>query len=300
MNNDLGVWVAGEALIDFIEVNGEKKPIVGGGAANTAIALARLDVPTSFIGGISKDNFGKLIEVTMRDVDLTLTKRSDLPTAYAEVLLDSAGSASYRFQLENTATFDFRREWLPNDSPRLLHVGTLATLVESGASELFSWASSLKVPIIYDPNVRSSVLNDRDRYRKIVERWAGVSKIVKLSEDDLEWLGYESGREFLDFGTELVVLTRGNKGISGFTKNKSVAVPALAIDVVDSIGAGDTVGAVIAEMFIKLGFDEVLDDLQRVLTRACAAAAITCSRLGANPPSLSELNQQIAQSGSIA
>jgi len=284
------VWVVGEALIDLVPAGDARKPIVGGGPANTAKALAKLGVPTSFIGGISSDRYGDTIRDELVNVDLGLSLRSDLPTALAIVGLDEIGSASYEFKLEDTATFYFSREWLPISAPEVLHIGTLATIIEPGASELFEWAKGLNVPIVYDPNVRPSVLGHKSRYREVVEQWAGVSKVVKLSSEDMEWLGYEGTSRFFDVGAELVVVTHGSDGLTGYTKSGSVSVPGVKVEVVDTVGAGDTVGAVLMEGLIKYGFSELLGEkLFEVLTRAAKAASITCSRVGANPPTAEEL-----------
>lgn len=282
------VWVAGEALIDLLP-NGELKlPVVGGGPANTAKALSNLGFATSFIGGISSDEYGKLIEdeLSSYGVDLSGALRSELPTAIAEVELSESGSASYKFKLEGTATFAFG-EWLPEGNPRVIHIGTLATIIEPGASALFKWASSFSSPIIFDPNIRNSVLADRGKYRKQFERWTKIASIVKLSEEELSWLGYTVD-EILKLGPELVVLTRGSKGLSGFRAGNRVDVDGVAVEVVDTIGAGDTVGAVIAEGIINYG--ELKGEvLQLVLQRAAKAAAITCTRAGAKPPNDAEL-----------
>jgi len=284
------IWVAGEALIDLVPYGDSRIPIVGGGPANTAKALAKLGIPTSFIGGISSDRYGDLISAELAGVDLRLSLRSDLPTALAIVSLDESGSASYEFKLEDTATFDFSREWLPISAPEVLHIGTLATIIEPGASELFEWAKGLNVPIVYDPNVRPSVLADKSRYREAVERWARISKVVKLSSNDMEWLGYEDSDRFLDLGAELVVVTHGADGLTGYAKSGSVSVPGVKVEVVDTVGAGDTVGAVLVEGLFKYGFSALLGEkLFEVLTRAAKAASITCSRAGANPPTTEEL-----------
>ena len=282
------VWVAGEALIDLLP-NGESKlPVVGGGPANTAKALSHLGFPTSFIGGISSDEFGKLIEVELSSygVDLGRALRSELPTAIAEVELSEVGSASYKFKLESTATFAFG-DWLPEGNPEVIHIGTLATIIEPGASALFEWARGFSSPIVFDPNVRSSVLADREKYRKHFERWAEIASVVKLSEEDLSWLGYTVD-EILYLGPKIVVLTRGAKGLSGYRASERIDVDGFAVEVVDTIGAGDTVGAVIVEGLINHGELEG-DTLKSVLKRAAKAAAITCTRLGAKPPSISEL-----------
>ena len=283
------VWVAGEALIDLLP-NGESKlPVVGGGPANTAKALSNLGFSTYFIGGISSDEYGKAIteELLEYGVDLRLANRSPLPTALAKVTLDRSGSASYEFKLAGTATFDFG-DWLPAGKPAVLHVGTLATIVEPGATVLYEWAKRLSVPIVFDPNIRSSVLSDREKYRSYFEKWVGISKVVKLSDADLEWLGY-SVTDLLKLGASLVVLTKGDVGISGYVEGEVVQVPAVTVTVVDTVGAGDTVGAIVVEALVK--YPELSGEiLKRVLERAAKAAAITCSRAGAKPPTRSELN----------
>ena len=284
------IWVAGEALIDLVPIAGERVAIVGGGPANTARALVRLGLTPSFIGGISSDDFGKAIEKELQDVDLSHALRSDLPTALAEVTLDKSGSASYKFKLDATATFDFHAFWLPKGIPSILHIGTLATLVEPGASELFKWAKDLNSVIVFDPNVRSSVLNDRKKYCEIFERWASISKIVKMSQEDLDFLGFSNGSQIIGIGPELVVVTKGSEGIDGFTGEGIVSVPGVRVDVVDTVGAGDTVGAIIVEGVIRYGLEDLKNrSLFGVLTRAAKAAAITCSRAGANPPTQEEI-----------
>ena len=290
MNQSKKIWVAGEALIDLVPSGDSRIPIVGGGPANTAKALAKLGIPTSFIGGISSDKYGDSISSELADVDLSLCRRSELPTALAIVSLDKSGAASYEFKLDGTATFDFSRNWLPSSSPEVLHIGTLATIIEPGASELFEWASGLTSTIVFDPNIRPSVLGDKARYRKAVERWVGISKVVKLSSEDLEWLGYADGKAFFELGAELVVVTHGASGITGFTPEGSVSVPGIKVNVVDTVGAGDTVGAVLVEGLVTHGIEALTGEkLFEVLTRATIAASITCSRAGANPPSRDEL-----------
>ncbi|NCX76989.1 MAG: carbohydrate kinase, partial [Actinobacteria bacterium] len=141
------VWVAGEALIDLLPRDGASMAVVGGGAANTAKALANLEIDVSWVGGVSSDEYGNLIRRELESVDLSLANYSSLPTALAKVSLDRSGSASYEFLLNGTATFDFDLNWLPSGSPKILHIGTLATIVEPGASNLFDWAKGLKTKV---------------------------------------------------------------------------------------------------------------------------------------------------------
>lgn len=283
------VWVAGESLIDILSVKGQSFPVVGGGPANTAKSLARLGINTTFIGGISRDIYGQLIYEELRNsgVYLDLTKVSDLPTAFSKVTVDELGFASYEFKLENTASFEFG-DWLPTGKPDLLFVGSLGTIINPGASALLDWSTKIDAPIVFDPNVRPSVLSEKDKYRDNFEKWAAISKIIKLSDDDLRWLEY-SEKELFNFGASLVIVTKGARGISAHYGKEEISVPAIEVDVIDTVGAGDTVGAVIVEGVLKFG-ELYGENLRFTLERAAKAAAITCSRSGANPPTLHELD----------
>ena len=296
------VWVVGEVLIDLIPEGADRKPVVGGGPANTAKALAKLGINTQFIDGISTDQYGQMAkkELITAGLKLDYVKYSDKPICLAIVSLSNLGSATYEFAIENTATFDFTLEWLPNpqtDRPSLLHVGTLATAIEPGASILFEWAQSVAkvAPIVFDPNIRPTVISDREQYLAQVERWVGISSAVKVSDDDLKWL-YPSleieqvVNNWLKKGPSLVVVTYGVKGITGYRKGEVVIVEAVKVKVVDTVGAGDTVGAILVEAIVKDGLDSLTGArLESMLKRAAKAAAITVSRVGANPPTSEEL-----------
>jgi fructokinase len=297
------VWVAGEVLIDLIPDSEELQPIVGGGPANTAKALAKLGVDTQFIDGISSDRYGQMVknELLTAGVKLDYVKYSDKPTCLAIVSLSESGSATYEFVIENTATFDFILEWLPNpqtERPSLLHIGTLATVIEPGASVLFEWAQSVAkvVPIVFDPNIRSAVISDRKQYVAQVERWVSISSAIKVSVEDINWL-YPSieieqvVNDWLIKGPSLVVVTYGDKGLTGYRKGEVVSVEAVQVKVADTVGAGDTVGAILVEAIIKDGLASLTGlRLEMMLKRAAKAAAITVSRVGANPPTSEELD----------
>ena len=293
------VWVAGEVLIDLIPTDGDSVAIVGGGPANTAKALARLGFNSYFIDGISTDAYGvqARAELLADGVKLEYAKSSDAATCVAQVTLDPQGSASYQFSIDGTATFDFDESWLPDAAlpPAVLYVGTLSTIVEPGATNLFNWAKSVKAPIVYDPNIRTSVLNDRVRYLAIVQKWALISSVIKMSEGDIAWLYPDvdfrhAAENFINEITQLVVVTRGANGIDGYTEDREVSVRGVKVEVVDTVGAGDTVGAILVEGIVKYGLDNLVGlTLEKVLKRAVQAAAITCSRAGANPPTIQEL-----------
>ena len=304
----MAVWVCGEALIDLIPVrpgSDQRQVIPGGGPANTAHALARLDIPTEFIGGLSDDQYGQRMrsEFIAGRVGLTFTPEHQLPTCLAIVSIDVDGGATYEFKIDGTATFAFTAENLPDPKviqPDAIYIGTLATIIEPGASILKDWIIQAKdyAPIIYDPNIRSSVISDRSRYQEVVKEWVALSNVVKASEDDLAWLYPETdpleiARSWVSIGVQLVVITKGENGIVGVTENQEVSIPGVKVEVIDSVGAGDTVGAVLVEALVEFGLEKLTSELlSHILHRAALAAAITCSRAGANPPTKAELLQR--------
>jgi fructokinase len=216
------------------------------------------------------------------------------------VTLSASGSASYEFLIDGTATFDFDSSWLPDPErlkPSVIHIGTLVTVIEPAASVLYTWAVGVGefAPIVFDPNIRPSVMGDREKYCQAVEKWVGISSVVKVSDDDIAWLYPGQSQQsvadrWISQGVALVVITRGANGLMGCTANSCVEVDGVKVDVVDTVGAGDTVGAIIVEAITKGGVSALKGDtLKGVLQLAARAAAITCSRAGAQPPRKHEL-----------
>jgi fructokinase len=296
------VWVCGEVLIDLIPDGTERKAVVGGGPANTAKALSKLGITTQFIDGISTDKYGEMAlkELQKDGVLLDFVKFSDKPTCLAIVSLNSKGGATYEFVIDDTATFDFSHSWLPDTTdkkPLLLHIGTLVTAIEPAASVLFEWAKKVAsvAPIVFDPNIRPAVMSDRDQYVKQVERWVSISNAVKVSDDDIYWLypGQDLDKvtkRWLEMGPELIVVTFGDKGLAGYRENSKISVDAKKVVVADTVGAGDTVGAILVEAIIEDGIGKLTNErLSLMLDRAARAAAITVSRSGALPPGRDEI-----------
>jgi len=296
------VWVCGEVVIDLIPDGTERKAVVGGGPANTAKALSKLGITTQFIDGISTDKYGQmaLSELQKDGVLLDFVKFSDKPTCLAIVSLNSKGGATYEFVIDDTATFDFSHSWLPDavdKKPLLLHIGTLVTAIEPAASVLIEWAKkvALVAPIVFDPNIRPAVMSDRNEYVKQVERWVSISNAVKVSDDDIYWLypGQDLDKvtkRWLGMGPELIVVTFGDKGLAGYRDNSKISVDAKKVIVADTVGAGDTVGAILVEAIIEDGLDKLTNErLSLMLDRAARAAAITVSRSGALPPGKDEI-----------
>lgn len=290
--------MAGEVLIDILPTG----DVVGGGPANTAKALARLGYEVDFIDGISHDAFGlKARKELERDgVSLDLCLVSEKPTCTATVTVNSNGGASYEFLINGTATFDFNNASLPDPErlkPSVLHIGTLATIIEPGAGVLFDWALRVGefAPIVFDPNIRPSVMGDRAIYAASVEKWVGISSIVKVSDDDIKWLYPdetldEVARRWIAQGVSCVVVTRGAHGLIGYTEHGIEEVDGAKVDVIDTVGAGDTVGAIVVEGIIQHSVSGLTGHvLNGVLHKAAIAAGITCSRAGAQPPHKHEL-----------
>ena len=297
------IWVCGEVLIDLIPgADGVRVGHVGGGPANTAKALARMGHDVQFIDGLSTDEDGQAARKNLLDdeVKLDLALTSDKPTCLAIVSLDAKGGASYEFKIAGTATFDFSLDWLPDPSrykPNVLHIGTLVTAIQPCADVLYDWALQVAefAPIIFDPNIRPAVLSDRDAYVALVEKWVAISSVIKVSDDDLVWL--YPGQELADIasrwvkdGVALVVVTHGAQGLVGYTADGATKVDGVKIDVADTVGAGDTVGAIIVEAMVEKGIMTLIgEELEATLRRAAIAAGITCSRKGAQPPYKHEL-----------
>jgi len=291
------IWVCGEVLIDLLPGTPERVAVVGGGPANTAKALARLGHDVQFIDGISTDTYGQSAraELLADGVKLDLALTSEKPTCLAIVSLNENGGATYEFKTDGTATFDFDLNWLPDPSvhkPQLLHIGTLVTIIEPGASVLYDWALQVAefAPIIFDPNIRPSVMGDHDLYQAAVEKWVAISSVIKVSDDDIAWLYpdlsvEEVAKRWVSDGAALVVVTRGANGSIGYTADGVEEAAGVKVDVVDTVGAGDTVGAILVEAIIEDGILSLQNEgLKKVLKRSAAAAAISCSRAGAQPP----------------
>ena len=179
----------------------------------------------------------------------------------------------------------------------MLHIGTLVTIIEPGASVLFDWAVKVGefAPTVFDPNIRPSLMADRVKYAAAVEKWVSISSVVKVSDDDIKWL-YPTdsldvvAHRWIDAGVSCVVITRGAKGLIGFTASGMEEVDGVKVNVVDTVGAGDTVGAIVVEGIIKHSVHGLQGQvLNALLHKAVIAAGITCSRAGAQPPRAHEL-----------
>ncbi|MFF7240663.1 carbohydrate kinase [Streptomyces collinus] len=301
------IVVAGEALIDLVPHGpgalADLKPALGGGPYNTAVALGRLGSPTAFCSRTSHDAFGEALLDGLRraGVEVSGVQRGPEPTTLAVATVGSGGSASYSFYVDGTADRLFT---VPDTLPagtRAVSFGTCSLVLEPGASayeELMRAAAAQGLFTALDPNIRAGLIPDADAYRARFRGWLPSVTLLKLSEEDAEWLG-GTPREWLDAGPSAVVLTRGGDGLTVLTRDGAeYSVPGEKVEVVDTIGAGDTVNAALLH---GLSAQDALsarglaalgpDGWQRLLRFAARAAAITCSRAGAEPPFANELGE---------
>jgi fructokinase len=307
------IVVGGEALVDLVDDRGSRRAIAGGGPFNTAIALGRLDVPVAFLGAVSRDAYGEMLTRLLLDagVDTSLEHRSDLPTPQATVHRADDGRNSYTFSLGATAFTDLSADLLPPlpESAWAIHVGTLALAVDppAGAYEALLDREAGRRGIILDPNVRPAIFGDADAYRLRFERLARLADIVKLSDDDAAWIypGLSFGdviETILGFGPRIVALTCGPGGALARSKDAAVDVPGVAVNVADTVGAGDSFGAALLAALVDeralgpgLRFDVDEGVLRRAVAYAVAASAVTCTRTGAVPPSRREIDDLLAE-----
>ncbi|WP_329397860.1 carbohydrate kinase [Streptomyces melanogenes] len=288
------IVVAGEALIDLVPERpgdrlGPLSPRLGGGPYNTAVALGRLGAEAAFCSRVSTDGFGEALLDGLRaaGVDTSLVQRGPEPTTLAVATVGPDGAAGYGFYASGTADRLFE---LPPELPsgvRALALGTCSLVLEPGASAyeaLLRRESGRGVFTLLDPNIRPGLIPDADAYRARFRSWLPYVSLLKLSEEDAAWLG--GGVEsWLAAGPEAVVLTRGAAGMTVWTRSgpREVSVPGERVEVVDTIGAGDTVNAALLHVVAgRLPLSAA--GWGSALSFAARAAALTCGKRGAEPP----------------
>jgi fructokinase len=299
--------VAGESLVDIVVPadGGDTENAVGGSCLNVAVGLSRLDVPTTLSTRIGDDDLGAMIAAHVRASGVALAAGSVVPghpTSTATAHLDADRAATYDFDLH----WDLPRQEL--DPATLgVHVGSLGATLHPGRTavvDLVGQAVGAGTFVSYDPNIRPFFLGDPDdAWAEVLEIGRGA-RLLKLSDEDLALLRPgvpvdEACRELLaGQETELVVLTRGAAGALAFTGVSRIEVPAPRTDVVDTVGAGDSFMAAMLALLCDWGVVEdgpealsALDDdrVRLLVGGAVTAAAITCSRRGADPPTRAEL-----------
>ncbi|MDH5796976.1 MAG: carbohydrate kinase [Paracoccaceae bacterium] len=301
----------GEALIDMLPretAAGEQcfAPHAGGAVFNTSIALGRLGMPTAFLSGISTDTFGSILCDALDEsgVDRTCAIYSARSCTLAFVTLVN-GQANYLFYDENTAGRMLDAASLPGipASARALFFGGISLVGEPCGSfyEALLLREAEDRVIMLDPNIRPAFITDEAAYRKRLARMLARTDIVKVSDEDLLWLTgkteiEDGANDLLAGGCKVVFVTEGARGAHAYCGTKPVFVPAKKIEVIDTVGAGDTFNAgVLAALWgagaLTKSALATIDPsvLQTALTMGVKCAAITVSRAGANPPWEKEL-----------
>ncbi len=301
------ILCCGEALIDMVPrltAEGEEAflPLPGGAVYNTALALGRLGTPVGFFSGLGTDVFGRKLRAfhEASGVDTSRAAISDRPTTLAIVELTD-GHATYSFMDENSAG----RMLSPSDIPSVdgvdaLYFGGISLCAEPAASVYAQMclAHAAGKAVMIDPNIRPGFITDEAAYRARIESMIAVSDIVKVSDEDLEWLYPGAGpQRVLELGPKIVLMTKGADGAEAHLAGGVVSVPGVRATVVDTVGAGDTFNAGFlsalhgASALTKDAIADLPEDtLSAALARGAQVAAVTVSRAGANPPWASELD----------
>jgi len=299
--------VIGESLIDIVHrPDGSTQEYVGGSPANVAVGLARLGREVTFATRIGNDSRGTRIAAQLDEEGVRLTDGSvgKQPTSVATSTLDTTGAATYSFDL--TWELD---EVQVLEGLTHVHTGSVAATLEPGASTVLNTIQKARssATISYDPNARPSLMGDPHEVRAKIEQLIGLSDVVKASDEDVAWL-YDGAplsdilRLWGQLGPALLVITRGHKGaVIGLSiTGELTSINAVAVEVVDTVGAGDSFMAGLVSGLLDAGLlggvrarqrlrSASLAEVRPAVHRALACAAVTVSRAGANPPHLGDL-----------
>jgi len=302
-----GAMVLGEALVDLVSADdGSITAVVGGAPFNVARSAARLGASAGFAGAVSTDAFGEQIMSALQAdlVDTSAVVRTDAPTTLALAQLGPGGEATYRFYTEATSVPDYIP---PSTTGTLLVTGGLALVLDPLADRVVEAVTAAEF-VVCDINCRPAAVGDWRAYLNRVMRVVSASSIIKVSDDDLAVLWpdrpIQAGLDdLLERGASVVIVTRGAEPvIARSIGSELIEVPVPAVDVVDTIGAGDAfVGGLVARLAEATAAGRVLgewvndtDELVTLIGDAAEVSAVVCTRRGADPPSRAELSSRWA------
>ena len=314
------VAVAGEALIDFVPVGqGLFEAVPGGSPANVAVGLGRLGVPVRMLARIADDSLGQRIRAHLAGnrVDLSFAVHAAEPSSLAIVTVGQDGLADYDFRVQGTADWQWRDQELAgvlDDRLLAVHSGSLALTMPPGAAVMCRLLARARATatISYDPNFRPLLMGSPERVREQVDDLIALADVVKASADDLAWLlpgrtPEEVVGDWLGKGPTIVAITLGADGVvAASERTGTIRRAGRRVPVADTVGAGDAfMSALLAGLHHRdlLGARRRSDlraisaeTLTQVLDEAVLAAAITCTRIGAQPPTADELLAQLRDS----
>ncbi len=298
------IVVGGEALVDLvIDPDGSVVAKLGGGPFNAARAAGRLGSDVAFLGALSLDRFGTLLhrQLVTDGVDDSLVQFTELPTTLASAELDEHGAASYHFYLAETAAPNLHVLPLPS-GVGIVHVGTLGMVLEPMASTLEAVVRGAAddVLVLLDPNCRPRVTSDREGYLARLGRLLLRTDVVKVSSDDLAFIAPDDPaagiRMLLDGGAVVVLHTDGGRSVHIHTAHGETDVPVPSVEVVDTIGAGDSFGGAFVAWWDQAGLRRGdlgdADAVRDAVAASVEVAAVSCTRVGAQPPVREELGQR--------
>lgn len=293
--------VIGEALIDVVSpVGQETSKAVGGSPLNVAVGLARLNHAVKFVTEIGDDLHGGIIReyLTTNRVALITSERAGGGTSTASALIDAKGGAKYAFSI----SWDISEVRLAAEralqAASHVHVGSIASQLSPGSDQVLALFKDAPKRIFrsFDPNCRPQITPNNIKARDMAEQFIAHSNVVKASDEDINWLYPDStyrkvAERWIELGAEFVAVTRGDKGAWSIRNDGLIVdVPAMQVNVVDTIGAGDSFMAAILSAFSTKHPDELSRaGITEALRHSVRSAAITCTRAGANPPVETEL-----------
>jgi fructokinase len=315
--------VCGEALFDLISIAEENAhggktfaAFPGGSPLNLAIGLRRLGESVAFLGGLSNDGFGVGLRSTLEleKIDFSRARTSNLPTPIALASTGNDGQPIYSFYVKGCAHLDFDLQSLMSareDGFSTLAVGSFLLDDETIGDAFVQCIKQISndVVVSFDPNVRLGVVSNKRQWLDRLQKISEYSTIIKASDEDIYaiWSGdrtsHQQAEMWIKQGCSLVIVTSGSRGATIFHNSGELVIPAFATLVVDSVGAGDAFHAAFLSGLSRRKFLSVdsirtlqSDEIYSIGLEAAAGASITCSRMGANPPTYDELLEKIHRS----
>jgi fructokinase len=303
--------VCGEALWDLYGTESASgltfDARIGGSPFNVAVGLARLGQQAALLTGLSTDRLGRrlLARLEAEGVATTHVVRNDRPTTLSLVELADDGSPAYAFYGEGAADRAVGAADLPALGADVwgLHAGSFSLVAEPVGSSLLTFFERARNGrlLTLDPNVRLTAEPDLSLWRRRIDAFVRLSDLVKVSAEDLDLLHpgvphAEIVAGWRQAGASLVIVTRGVAGAEAYGPFGRVETPGLPVEVVDTVGAGDSFMAAVAAGLAERGLRSrerltciAADEAAALLVFATAAAAVTCARRGADPPRRDEL-----------
>jgi fructokinase len=303
------ITVIGESLVDIISDPRRPQDVrahPGGSPLNVAVGAARLGLATNLVTHYAADRYGLMIEGHLLANGVTVVRGGSAPTSTATATLNPDGAATYAFDIG----WDINGASLPAlaavEGSEHVHTGSIAAVLAPGDQATLALVKAARrhATISYDPNCRPGISPDAAAARARAELFVAASDVVKASDEDLAWLypdrtPEESAAAWLELGPAIVALTRGAEGPVVVSSGARVEIPGEAITVADTVGAGDSFMAALICGLAQLDAlgaparsrlrNITVDELRALAGYANRAAAVTCSRPGANPPTSAEL-----------